>query len=96
MEAGKAKSLRKRDYAKVYGIFKAMSMALAEKVDVAGFIQQPSIPATTVSSDYNSGGDIDWTMQDVLVDPMFKWDEYLVDMVLDTDLNFPQPLFTPS
>ena len=34
----------------------------------------------------NIFGVMDWNMQDVLVDPMFRWDEYLVDMVLDTDL----------
>jgi hypothetical protein len=92
-ELGKAKSLRKKDCAKVYGIFRAMLMTLSERIERDGtdIQEQINVPAAPVSPPMsfpqeNAFGVMDWNMQDMLVDPMFRWDEYLVDMVLDTDL----------
>jgi hypothetical protein len=93
-ELGKAKSLRKKDCAKVYGIFRAMLMTSSERnerdnIDVQERMHVPPAPTSLPTSfpQENIFGVMDWNMQDVLVDPMFRWDEYLVDMVLDTDLS---------
>jgi hypothetical protein len=89
-QLSKEKILRKSDYAKIYGIFRAMQIELVDRYPhlvAAPVVSDLRSGSTTTSSLENSPGrGAFWDMQDVLVDPMFKWDSYLVDMVLDTEL----------
>ena len=74
---------RHRDSMKVHHVVKAIQAALAEK-------QVFSIPAqpSPLGPDSYSDENMDAFMEDVFTETnMFKWDEYLVDMVLDANLD---------
>lgn len=78
----KAKALRKRDQAKAHGIFVAIQATLVEKGLVSA-VPESSPQADLFESSENGGEG--WGMEDVLTESQFKWDEYLVDMVLDSN-----------
>jgi len=78
-------SLRQRGFTKVYHVVKAIQAALAEK-QVYSTATQPSPLGSEPYGDEN----IDAFMEDVFTETnMFKWDEYLLDMVLDANLDGP-------
>jgi hypothetical protein len=77
----KARASRKRDQGKAHGIFLVIQAALEEKQLVPSVLV-PS-PHTHSESSENSGEG--WGMEDILIEPQFGWDEYLVDMVLDSN-----------
>jgi len=78
----KAKALRKKDQGKAYGIFAAIQATLAEKGMVSAV--SGSSPQADLSETSENGGE-GWGMEDVLMESQFRWDEYLVDMVLDSN-----------
>ena len=78
-EQAKRKSLRKRTCGKAYGALRAIQTTFAEKQILPEPVE--ITPATTDSSVEADG----WGMEEGLTEPMFQWDEYLVDMVLDTN-----------
>lgn len=78
----KAKALRKRDQAKAHGIFVAIQATLVEKGLVPA-VPESSPPADLFENSENGGEG--WGMEDVLTESQFRWDEYLVDMVLDSN-----------
>jgi len=76
-------SVRQRDYTKAYHLLQVILSTLAEKQVVS----TPSQSSPQTSDPY-SDADMNAFMEDVLTDAnMFKWDEYLVDMVLDGNLD---------
>jgi len=80
-EQARLKALRKRDHAKVHGVFRAILFELAEK---NVFPDTPEVPYS--SSEPSAEGtpeELGWGMEDILMESAFKWDEYLLDMVLD-------------
>ena len=79
-EQAKRKSLRRKGYAKTYGALRAIEATLAEKLIL------PEPAATPSSTGLFTGGSLDgWGGEDVLMESGFRWDEFLVDMVLDTN-----------
>jgi len=78
----KAKALRKRDQGKAHGVFVAIQATLVERGLVPA-VSEPSPPAD-LSENSENGGE-GWGMEDVLMESQFRWDEYLVDMVLDSN-----------
>ena len=98
-ELARVKSLRKPGFARAYGLMRALYLTLSEKLDnpasSIGTIVPPTVnPNKICPEDYyfddegedNAPGEMGWDMQDVMMDPRFKWDSFLLDMVLDTDL----------
>jgi hypothetical protein len=82
-EQGKVKSLRKRDFAKVYAVCRALLMTYVDMGLIRAGSESGSgstDPSMESSPDGNG-----WGMEDVLMESEFKWDEYLVDMVLDSN-----------
>jgi hypothetical protein len=82
----KAKSLRKRDFAKTFGVLSGIHAALQEKEASAALVDTVIGPAANPRIDPFGDGD-DWVMEEVLSEPMFRWDDYLVDAVLNTEQN---------
>ena len=80
LEQAKIKSLRRKYYTKVYGVFRAIQATFAVK-QILPEPAETTPPATTNSS--LEGSADGWGMEDVLTESGFRWDEYLVDMVLD-------------
>jgi hypothetical protein len=79
-EQAKLKSLRKRDYAKSYGVLRAIQATFDENQ----ILPEPVEPSPT--NDLSVEGPSDgWGMDEILTESGFRWDEYLVDMVLDTN-----------
>jgi len=81
-EQAKLKSLRKRDYAKAYGVLRAIQATFAENHILPEPVVERNSPRDDVSREGSSDG---WGMDEVLMESGFRWDEYLVDMVLDTN-----------
>ena len=79
----KTKSLRKRDFAKTYGVLSALHSALLEK-EASAPVDSAVGPTANPSMDPLGDGE-DWVMEEVLSEPMFRWDDYLVDTILNTD-----------
>jgi len=80
-EQARLKALRKRDHAKIHGVFRAILLELAEK---NVFPDTPEAPySSTEPSSEGTPDDFGWGMEDILLESAFKWDEYLLDMVLD-------------
>jgi hypothetical protein len=81
--AAEAKSVRKKEFCKTVNIFRAIHKALTEKSETptAG----PSVPVVPSVSQEGSPDERGWGMEEVLTESGFRWDEYLVDMVLNTD-----------
>jgi hypothetical protein len=76
-------SSRQRDNTKAYHLLQVILAVLAEKQVVS---TPPQL--SPLNSDPYSDADMNAFMEDVLSDAnMFKWDEYLVDMVLDGNLE---------
>jgi hypothetical protein len=76
-------SVRQRDFTKAYHLLQVILATLAEKQVVSTPPQR-----SPQNSDPYSDADMNAFMEDVLGDAnMFKWDEYLVDMVLDGNLE---------
>ena len=82
LEETKAKTLRKRNQGKAYGVFLAIQVTLAEK----GLLPEAQESSSHADPSENSeNGGERWGMDDVLTESQFRWDEYLVDMVLDSN-----------
>jgi hypothetical protein len=84
-EQAKAKSLRKRDFAKTYGVLSALHAALQAKE--ASIVTGPTIDQADSLPLEGFGDGGGWGMEEVLSESMFRWDDYLVDTVLNTDQN---------
>ena len=79
-EQAKLKSLRKRDYAKAYGVLRAIQATFEQKQIL------PEPVELSLTNDISVEGSSDgWGMDEILTESGFRWDEYLVDMVLDTN-----------
>ena len=78
----KRKSLRRREFWKTSNIFRAIHKALTEKNETPSV--GPSVPLVP-SVSQGSSDERGWGMEEVLTESGFRWDEYLVDMVLNTD-----------
>jgi hypothetical protein len=78
VEQTRGKALRKRDYAKTYGIFVLMERTLtgSEETGTGGTVEG------MVGGD---GEESRWEDTEILTESMFRWDEYMVDMVLGED-----------
>jgi hypothetical protein len=80
----KVKALRKRDYAKAYGAFEKLKSALEAPAESPQPNVGPSAPEGSPSVSRDGGAD--WGVgANVLEESMFRWDDYLVDMLLDQD-----------
>lgn len=81
-EQSKRKVLRKRDYAKVFGI----SQSILVKYVEMGLLQEVQEPRPSSAEPVleNAPDENPWGMEDVLMESGFKWDDYLVDPVMDT------------
>ena len=82
LEETKAKASRKRDQRKAHGIFLSIQATLEEK-QLAPSVLLPSPQMNQSEASENSGEG--WGMEDILMEPQYRWDEYLVDMVLDSN-----------
>jgi hypothetical protein len=81
-EQAKLKSLRKRDFVKTYGVLRAIQATFADKQILPEPIEITPLATTDSSAEGSADG---WGMEEVLTEPMFRWDEYLVDMESDTN-----------
>jgi hypothetical protein len=81
--AAVAKSFRKRDFYKTSCLFRAIHQKLTEKTEdpPAGH----SVPLAPDVSQEESLEERGFGMEEVLSESMFRWDDYLIDMVLNTD-----------
>lgn len=79
-EQARLKSLRKRDYVITHRVLRAIQAALDEKQILPEPVE--ASPTNDLSPEGSSNG---WGMDEVLTESEFKWDEYLVDMDLDTN-----------
>ena len=84
-EQAKSKSLRKRDFAKTYGVLSGLHAALQAKE--ASAVVAPVIePTYGLPVEILGAGD-GWGMEEILSESTFRWDEYLVDTVLNAGQN---------
>ena len=81
-EQARLKALRKRDHAKVHGVFRAILLELAEK-NVFPDSPEGSYSSTEPPAEGTLEEITGWGMEDILTESAFKWDEYLLEMVLD-------------
>ena len=81
-EQAKLNSIRKNDCVKAYGVLRAIQATLAEKQILPEPVETPPHATTDLLVGVSADG---WGMEEVLTESMFRWDEYLVDMVLDTN-----------
>jgi hypothetical protein len=77
----KKKSLRKKVLASVYGPFRALQALLSEKLGIPIDSGEDSsgIQISTAAPDVSVG--LGWGMDETLMGPLPKWDEYFVDVV---------------
>jgi hypothetical protein len=83
----KAKALRKRDYAKTYGLFDALDTLLGrqagESNQTAEVSGESGVVEPNESSALASDG-LGWDVGEMLTENAFRWDDFLVDMDLDS------------
>jgi hypothetical protein len=77
------KSSRRREFWKTSNVFRAIHKKLTEGNETSGV--GPSVPQVPSVSQEGSSDERGWGMEEVLTESGFRWDEYLVDMVLNTD-----------
>jgi hypothetical protein len=80
-EQAKRKSFRRRACGKVYGVLRTIQTTFAEKQILPEPVEITSATTDPTVEDTADG----WGMEEGLTEPLFRWDEYLVDMVLDTN-----------
>ena len=83
----KSKMLRKRDYGKASGMLDALERTLTgeQSVEGRGTTELSAEGGVGAKDSPLSGSDGNgWDMGEILTESAFRWDDYLVDMVLDS------------